>query len=118
MKNILKILIPAVALGLGGCNKWEPYIAKYKDQGDLHMSVTRNGMGYFFGVEEKDSEGKIISKIIALDNDPYSKENIGDGRLDEITLLYVPKGSELEKYSIEELNDLYMEVRETGSERR
>jgi len=116
MKNILKILIPAVALSLGGCGENYSNYTKCKEKDNMVLKTWKNGMGNFFRIDEKDYEGKTISYLVARDDFPLSKDNIGDGKIDKITTLKIKEGSALEKYSIELINELFQEVRETGND--
>lgn len=114
MKTISKILLPIIfAIGLGGCYNYDIY-TKCKEKDNLVLRSSRDGRGNLIDIQEKNSEGKTIAHLVALDNVPYSKDSVGDGRIDKITFFYAPEGSVLEKYSIEKINQLYQEVKETG----
>jgi hypothetical protein len=114
--NLIKYLaIPLVALGIGGCKLSEYEKSnKCKDKNNLSMEVWENGMGKYFRIDEKDSIGEGTSYIVGLDNFSYSEDGILDGKIDELKLRGVLSGNSLEKLSLDSINKLFKEVKETG----
>lgn len=119
MKKLITLLsIPLIAGTLNSCRDSSNDFAKVKEKDGLVMKAWVNGMGNSIRIEENDlSENIDKPHILATDNFPFSKDSVGDGRIDEINLYFIPKGHRLEEYAnLDSLNKLYNEVKQTGED--
>lgn len=119
MKKLITLLsIPLLALTQNSCRNSNNDFSKVKEKDGLVLKAWVDGMGNSIRIEENDSSENIDKPhILARDDFPFTKDSVGDGRIDDIRLYYIPKGHRLEEYAnLDSLNKLYNEVKETGKD--